>query len=353
MKCKNCGTENPDDVVFCEKCGKPFYIKKYWIDWKAIIGGAIAGFILLTIIYLFLGKTDTFFFGVGPSLIFAGAIASFLAYNKNIDAGYDINQLLQGAAAGFIVGLVVIILMIADSSAGMLIIFLPSYTFWGFFGGCIGGIANLLRQKNKLLIIPLVIMIIIGAGTVVYLFNSIETDNHYDTQMSNVMCGLAFNNLLKIEADSYLSNVTTSNVNKISNLKEAQKRYQRMIEITNDALLWNEVALKVNSTPLRTEYSQAMQEYLNLKLKYYQEMESGIELSIKGDSAVAKTHYKNAKKLLPEIEKQKTVLNNIANKTPEFKAFIEQQRSESLAFAKMEQGKNELLTFPISPPENN
>jgi len=140
MKCKNCGTENPDDVIYCENCGKSFYANKFKLDWKAIGGGAIAGFILLTILYILWGKSNTFYFGIGPVLIFAGAVAGFLSYNRNIESGNDLNQVLQGIVAGLIIGLVVVLaLMTADpSSSGIFLIFVPGYLFWAFIGGCLG-----------------------------------------------------------------------------------------------------------------------------------------------------------------------------------------------------------------------
>jgi tetratricopeptide (TPR) repeat protein len=350
LKCKNCGTDNPDDLVFCEKCGKPFYANKFKLDWKAIVGGVIAGFILLLLLYLVWGKSNTFYFGVGPALIFTGAIAGFLSYNKNVEAGNDLNQVLQGIVAGLIVGLAVILALItADPSSGIFLIFIPSYLFWAFIGGCIGGIINLLRQKNKLLVIPFAITVIIAIGLAGYLYNDIQTENNYEKNMGNTLVDLAFNELLELEAESYLNETP----NNSSNLKEAQIRYQRMIELTNEAILWNQEVLNSNPTPIRKEYSQAMSDYLNLKLDYYTKMEKGIELTIKKDLEEAKTQYNEAKKLIPQIKKQEKLLETIQSKDPEFKNYISNQINISRNFAQLEKRNNELLTFPISPPENN
>lgn len=350
MKCENCGTENPDNVVYCENCGKSFYANKFKLDWKAIGGGAIAGFILLTILYILWGKSNTFYFGVGPTIIFAGAIASFLSYNKNVEAGNDLNQILQGIVAGLIIGLVVVLaLMTADPSSGIFLIFIPGYLFWAFIGGCIGGIINLLRQKNKLLVIPFAITVIIAIGLAGYLYNDIQTENNYEKNIGNTLVDLAFNELLELEAESYLNETP----NNSSNLKEAQIRYQRMIELTNDAILWNQEVLNSNPTPIRKEYSQAMSDYLKLKLNYYTKMEKRIELTLKKDLEGAKIQYNEAKKLIPQIKTQEKLLEKIQNKDPEFNNYIAIQINEARNFAQVKKQGNELLSFPCSPPENN
>jgi hypothetical protein len=354
MKCKNCGRENSNDIIYCENCGKSFYANKFKLDWKAICGGAIAGFILLTILYILWGKSNTFYFGVGPILIFAGAIASFLSYNKNVEAGNDLNQILQGIVAGLIIGLAVVLaLMTADPSSGIFLIFLPGYLFWAFIGGCIGGIVNLLRQKNKLLVIPFAITVIIAIGLAGYLYNDIQTENNYEKNVGNQLSVLAFNDLLKVEADSYLNKTAKNSTDKISNLKEAQIRYQRMIELTKNAQLWNQEILKSSPTPIRMEYAQSMTQYLKINLEYYNEMEKGIELSINGNTAEAEVYYNNAQKLIPQIQKQRDLLDTIANKDLEFKNYIAYYKQASLNFAQLEKRNNELLTFPVATPENN
>ena len=356
MKCKNCGTENPDDVIYCENCGKSFYTNKFKLDWKAIGGGAIAGFILLTLLYLLWGKSNTFYFGLGPTLILSGAVAAFLSYNKNIESGNDLNQILQGIVAGLIIGIVAVIaLMIADpsSGSGIFLIFIPGYLFWAFIGGCIGGIANYLRQKNKLLIIPLAISIIIAISLAGYLYNDIQTENKYELNIGNTMTSLAFSDLLEVEADSYLHKTANNSTDKISNLKEAQIRYQRMIERINNAILWNHEVLDSNPTPIRNEYSQAMADYLNLKLNYYTKMEKGVELAIKGDTIGAKTQYNEANKLIPQIKTQEKLLETIQSKDPEFKNYISIKINQSKKYTQMIKQRNELLSSQFSPPENH
>jgi len=217
--------------------------------------------------------------------------------------------------------------------------------FWAFIGGCLGGIANYLRQKNQLLILPFAISIIIAIGLAGYLYNDIQTENAYERSIGNTMTDLAFNELLEIEADSYLNKTP----NNSSNLKEAQIRYQRMILLTQDAQMWNNKILKSNPIPIRMEYSQVMADYLDLKLKYYTEMKNGIELYLKNDKRGAQIHYQNAKKLLPQIKKQEKLLETIQNKDPEFKNYIAIQINQSRNFAQMEKQRNELLTFPTLP----
>jgi len=217
--------------------------------------------------------------------------------------------------------------------------------FWAFIGGCLGGIANYLRQKNQLLAIPFAISIFIAIGLAGYLYNDIQIENNYETDIENVLTVLAFNDLLEVEADSYLNNIARNSTEKISNLKEAQIRYQRMIEITKNAQLWNQKVLNSNPTSIRNEYSLAMSDYLNLKLNYYKKMEKGTELAIKGDRNGAKIQYNNAKKLLPQISKQKKLLDVIINKNPEFKLYIGQKIDGNKEFAQLEKQRNELLSY--------
>ena len=354
MKCKNCGTDNPNDVIYCENCGKSFYTNKFKLDWKAIGGGTIAGFILLTIFYILWGKSNTFYFGLGPTLILSGAVAAFLSYNKNIESGNDLNQILQGIMSGLIIGIVAVLaLMIADSSSsGIFLIFIPGYLFWAFIGGCLGGIANYLRQKNKLLVIPLAISIIIAIGLAGYLYNDIQTENAYERNISNIISSLEFNDLLEVEANSHLNKTANNSTGKISNLKEAQIRYQRMIERIKNAQLWNQEVLESNPTPIRKEYSQAMPDYLNLKLNYYTKMEKGVELAIKGDTNGSKTQYNEAKKMIPQIKTQEKLLETIQSKDPEFKNYIAIQINQSKKYAQMKKRRNELLSSQFFPPEN-
>lgn len=353
MKCKNCGTENPDNPDFCIKCGKPFYLKKYNLDWNAIGGGAIAGIFTIAIIYSLCGLENTFYSGVGPALIIAGAVGTILSYNKNLDAGYDLNPLLQGTLAGLIMGLGVVVALMSQSPDITFLIFIISYAFWGFVGACLGAVVNIIRQKDIRLLIPLAIILILGLAAIGYLNTSIQTNNDYETEFSNTMTSIAFNNLIQVEADSYLNKTPKNSTDKISNLKEAQIRYQRMIELTKDAQLWNKEVLKHDSSSIQIEYAKAMAHYLDLKLEFYNETEKGIELALTGDTMGAKKQYNEAKKLIPQITKQKELLDSIASKDSEFKSFIDQIIKGSEDFAKLEKQKNELLTFTVLPPEDS
>jgi len=126
-----------------------------------------------------------------------------------------------------------------------------------------------------------------------------------------------------------------------------------MIERTKNAQLWNQEVLNSNPTPIRKEYSQAMADYLNLKLDYYTKMEKGIELTLNKDLEGAKTQYNEAKKLIPQIKKQEKLLETIQNKDPEFKNYISIQIKNSENYAQMKKQKNELLSSQFFPPENN
>jgi hypothetical protein len=343
MKCKNCGTENPDNAKRCETCGKPPEEGKIRIYYAQIGIGSVIGLILISIFNFLWGVDSVLLSGLFVAVIVSGCITTVISYNKNFKVGYDYNPIIQGTIVGFIVSFLTMVMIISqDPSRGtVLFIFVPGLVFWGFLGSSLGIIINFIRERDTRLIIPLAIAIILICSAIGYTSNSNHISSEFETSIENQMCNLAFNDLIQIEADSYLNKSS----NNASNLKEAQLRYKRMIQLTNEASPWNSDMLKSSSSDIEKEYTQSLGKLLDLKLEYYTEMEKGIELTLNGDRTEAKTHYQNAKKLIPQINKQEALLTTIASKDPEFQKYVNEVITGNKEFAQLEKSKNELMTF--------
>lgn len=343
MKCKNCGTENPDNVERCETCGKPPEEGKIRIYYAKIGIGSIIGLIVISLINYLYGVDAVLLSGLFVAVIVSGCITTVISYNKNFKVGYDYNPIIQGTIVGFIVSVLTMVMIISqDPSRGtVLFIFVPGLVFWGFLGSSLGIIINFIRERDIRLIIPLAIAIILICAAIGYTSNSNQISSSFDSSFRNQMTNLAFNDLIQVEADSYLNKSS----NNVSNLKEAQLRYKRMIQLTNEASQWNSDMLKSSSSDIEKEYTQALGKLINLKLEYYTEMEKGIELAINRDKKEAKTQYKNAKKLIPQIKKQEALLTTIASKDLEFQKYVNEVIASNKEFAQLEKSKNELMTF--------
>ena len=357
MKCKNCGTENQEKEQYCKKCGKSFYELTFKEavsraifnpNWLNVGLGVTASFIILAIFYGFMDAFDTFVYGMIPALLTGGAVTGILFYNRNVRANYDYVPSVSGAVTGLIAGFIVLIAIMAQyrgSDGLILFIYLPGYVFWGFVGGALGTIVNMLRKENIKLIIPLaafLILILAGGG---YFLNQSNMDTHYETDYDNQLLSLTFDDLLQTEADTFLNASGTQK--KMSNLKEAQKRYQRMQNITKDASLWNNKMINDATSDIKNEYAQALGQCINLKLNYYDEMELGIESSINGNSKEAQKHYQNAKNLVPKIQSQENLLTTIISKDTQFKQYVDQKIASSKEYARYNQEQGELMTFPF------
>jgi disulfide bond formation protein DsbB len=161
MKCKNCGTENLDDAECCKKCGKPFKEKKYNINYIPIAIGAAIGVILLFVFRALWGEGNFLLATFIPWVMLSGAIAAVLSYNKNISAGYDLNPLISGIIGGTLAGLLILAgTPVEDSSIDVLgFSLITGCIMWAFAGTIIGLIINLIREKDKRLLIPTAIII--------------------------------------------------------------------------------------------------------------------------------------------------------------------------------------------------
>ena len=177
-------------------------------------------------------------------------------------------------------------------------------------------------------------------------------DTHYETDYDNQLLSLTFDDLLQTEADAFLNKTANSAQQNVNNLKEAQKRYQRMQNITKDASLWNNKMINDATSNIKKEYSQALGQYINLKLSYYTEMKLGIESSINENSKEAQKHYQNAKNLVPKIQSQENLLTTITNKDIQFKQYVNQKIANSKEYSKYNQEQGELMTFPFGEPDS-
>lgn len=359
MKCKNCGTENSDDEKYCKNCGKSFYeltfnesVSRAIFNpsWLNVGLGVIASLIILAIFYGFLDAFDAFVYGMIPALLTGGVVTGILFYNRNVRANYDYIPSLSGAVTGLIAGFIVLVAILAQykgSDGLILLIYLPGYVFWGFVGGGIGTAINAIREENIKLIMPLAVFLILILSVGGYFLNQMTMDNHYETDYHNQLISLTYDDLLEIEADAFLNKTTNNVQQKMNNLKEAQKRYQRMQSITNDASLWNNKMISDATSDIKKEYAQSLGQYINLKLNYYNEMELGIESSINGNGKEAQIHYQNAKNLVPKIQNQENTITAIINKDPQFKQYVDQKIARFKEYAKYDQEKGELMTFPM------
>lgn len=362
MKCKNCGTENHEKEQYCKKCGKYFYELTFKEavsraifnpNWLNVGLGVTASFIILVVFYGFMDAFDIFVYGMIPALLVGGAVTGILFYNRNIRANYDYVPSLSGAVTGLITGFVVLVAIMAQykgSNGLILFIYLPGYVFWGFVGGALGTIVNMLRKENIKLIIPLAVFLILILSVGGYFLNQSNMDNKYETAYSNQLTVLSYDNLLQPEADTFLK--ASSTQKKMSNLKEAQKRYQRMQNITKDASLWNNEMINDATSDMKKEYAKALGQYINLKLDYYDEIELGIESSINGNSKEAQKHYQNAENLAPEIQSQENLIATLINKDPQFKQYVDQKIAQFKEYAEYDKEKGELMTFPFVGPDS-
>ncbi len=212
-------------------------------------------------------------------------------------------------------------------------------------GGTIGGIINWIREYNIKLTIPFVIALILIITVIGYISNQNYTNPEYDSAYTLQMGPLAFDDLIQLEADSFLNATVHNTQQKMTNLKETQKRYQRMENITGLAKSWNNQMVNSASSDVEKQYTHALGKYINLRYTYYKEMNTGIQLSINGDEKEAQSHYQNAKNLILQIKSQENILNIIANKDSQLKRFTDHELSIKKEFTEQRKRKGELMTF--------
>jgi hypothetical protein len=352
MKCKNCGTENPDNAKRCETCGKPPEKVKIKI-YPAQIGiGSIIGLIVISIINYLYGVDAILLSGLFVAVTVSTCLTTVISYNKDFKVSYDFNPLIQSIIVGFIVSALTILMILSQDSSrdGIILMFIPGTgLIFGFIGAVIGLIINYIREKDIRLIIPFAIIAILVCTGIGYISYTNNFNYEFDTAFNNQMINLDFNDLIQPEADYYLNKTVINSKDRKSNLKKAQLRYKRMIQITSVTSLWNSEMLNHSSTDVQKEYTNALGKYIDLKLQYFNLTESRIELELKGNTKGAREKYNAAQKIIPSINKQKNLLTTISGKDPNFQKYLEKIIVRSKIFVQSE--KDKLFTFPMVGPD--
>lgn len=338
MKCENCGATNPDNAKLCKKCRKTFKENKFKVYWKYILIGVFSAFILLTIVYSIKGSENAFFYGVTPSIILAGFISTILSYNKNVRAGYDFNQFLQGLISAIIVGTSVIVLLaFNDPVQGLvLLLLIPGYIFWGFIGSCIGALVNIVRDnqfKGTALIIIGIIIISSILGYLVFfnhLFGNNE-ENYYDDALTSQFYELGLASAIENQTNTMINIDSLANEKNTTLLKDVKVRYQRMENLTEISSLVS--SMKSNSSSnLEKNYADTLEKYIKLKHQYYSEIEIAINYLLQFNPQEARKHVKKAQNLLKQVKIQLEILNNLANQNPDFQSRITKIEYETSDF---------------------
>jgi hypothetical protein len=342
MKCKNCGTENSEDTEICKKCGKGVNENKYQICWIPVGIGAAVGVILFFLLQALMSDGDLLLGTFIPWAMLSGAVATVLSYDKNVSDGYDFNPFISGIIAGTIAGL-----LILASLASAFVSFFDLMRFsliigcilCAFAGTIIGIIINIIREKDKRLFIPIIIVVVTIVLSIGYVSNSMTTNGDFKLALTDQIMILELDNLLQAEADSFIKNSTDSNGNK-TDLKKAQANYQKMIEITNNGIIYfNKDMLKNSTSDIQKEYSKELGKYLELKLQYYKTKKQAIGLQIQGKTRQAQNKYNEAQKLLLQIKAQEKRINNTLEKDPELKKMVKYEIEHNKRFVKKYKGK--------------
>jgi 23S rRNA pseudoU1915 N3-methylase RlmH len=160
--------------------------------------------------------------------------------------------------------------------------------------------------------------------------------------------------MLKAEADYYLNKSYTSEKQHKKNLKEAQKRYDKIIELNLNALFWNEDGKNNTNSDIQKEFFLSMEKYIELKLQYYTLNKDAINLELQGKTKQAQNKYKEAQKLLLQIKAQEKVITISLQKDPELQKEIATIKQRAIKFTKYEQENGELLKtdVPTKIPES-
>ena len=170
------------------------------------------------------------------------------------------------------------------------------------------------------------------------------TNGDFETALNNEYLDLAEADLLKVEADYYLNKSYTSEKQHEKNLKEAQKRYNKIIEVTSNALLWNSEAFNNTNSDIQKEFFLSMEKYIELKLQYYTLNKESIDLELQGKTKQAQKKYKEAQILLPKIKAQEKIVNTNLQKDPQLQKQIE-YKEITKKYSKHEQRDGELLIY--------
>ena len=233
-----------------------------------------------------------------------------------------------------------------STTSVFIFILAPACALWAFFGGTLGGVINVAIEKGKKSTILIVSVLIITLAFIGYGIYEFGLYTHYDNGAYVSAYELDFVDIIQPEADAYLSAPYTTSEQRISNLKSAEVKYERMVNITNAAKPQTDEMIGNSSSSIREEYAQAMGQYLQLKHQYVTEMYMGIQSEINGNIEDAQKHYQNAKNLIPQIQIQNTQITIIINKDSSFKEYITGKINEAKKWSERDKAQN--MTMEIT-----
>lgn len=330
MKCKKCGSENEEGQTKCSKCQALLY-PTFQVMWKAILTGVIAGFIVLVLSYLVYGKEGWFFFGLNFAAVISGFVTTLLSKRENVNPAEDYNYILNSFLAGLIFYLVSLPVH-AFQFSFIIFILAIGYGLFGFIGGAIGLSINILREQKTIWKITgiLIIILVLSAMTYGLFFsNSYNEGRYYHDLGDYCIYSMYFADAINNQTIDKLNGVPVYNIKNQTLLNDVALRYQRLYNITNHGLRPSKELYIYASYSIQKEYGQSLEKYFTLRLEYYTEMEKAANLTIAGKISQAIKHYQKAQKLLPQIQKQKTKIQSVGNKDPDFKKRIDDLNSDA------------------------
>ena len=330
MKCEKCGNENEEGQKKCNNCQYPLY-PRFQIMWKSILVGVIVGFLVLGLAYMVYGKEGWFFFGLNFAALISGLVATIFSKRKNMIAVEDYNYILNSFLAGLIFYLVSLPVYIYQFSFAIFILAI-GYGLFGFIGGTIGLFINILREQKTVLKITGILIIILVLSTVTYgLFfsNSYNEGRYYHDLGGYCIYSMYFSEAIDNQTIINLNGTPVYNIKNQTLRKDTALRYQRLYNITAFGLRHSKELYPYASYSIQKEYAHSLEKYFTLRLEYYTELEKAANLTINGNRSQAIKHYNKAQKLIPKIQKQKTVINALGNKDPEFKKRIDNFKSDA------------------------
>ena len=328
MKCKNCGTENPNNAEYCKKCKKLLESRNlmgfpYEINLFSIIMGVILSSILLEVSYLVMDDGTVL---LGLILLFVGGFITGILDKNILINSNDISAVINGGITGLIAGIIFAVSANLFSTFNFLIIFsLILYVTLGVAGGGIGGYITYLGKNSRGWKIVLFIVVILAISFAGYEINQVHIDGTYESAYGNQMVNLGLADIIQSEANADLNMKTNTSQQRKLALDKAKVKYDRMKYLAEGAKTQNKEMIDYSSSELKKEYAIALGTYIDIKYNFYNEMDMGINFSINGNEHEAEKHYKNAQKLVPEIKIQENELKIIAGKDVEFEKYIDQQ----------------------------
>ena len=353
-RCTNCWTDNPDDAERCKKCGRVFgeswsHNKNYRLYWRAIGYSLVVGSIMAIVGYFLFGASNTLAYGMISIPFVAGCIVTVLSYRTEPDSTNSfINALVVGLIIGFavVMGLFGFAFFSGDTAPVMMIILIPGLTIWALFGGALGTLINAAIESGKKSTITITILLIASIALIVYGAYQFNVNANYSNGAYMSAYDLDFVDIIQPEADAYLNAPYSTSEERLSNLKNAKVKYERMLNITVGTKPQVDEMIGNSTSSIKKEYALAMGQYLQLKHDYCLEMYTGIQLEINGNTAEAQKHYQNAKALIPKIQSQNDQITAIINKDQSFKSYITEKRNEAREYSGRDRAEN--MTFTPS-----